>query len=61
MVPGVYILLCPQEEKAHSSYYTFSSTIIKTIETPVCDYIIMARSLLNWKKTQITKKDMENL
>ena len=31
MVPGVYILLCPQEEKVHSSYYTFSCTIIKKI------------------------------
>ena len=39
LVPGVYILLCPQEEKVHY------------------DYTVMARSLLNWKKTQTTKKD----
>ena len=31
MVPGVHILLCPQEEKVHSSSYTFSCAIIKTI------------------------------
>ena len=57
MVPGVYILLCPQEEKVHSSSYTFSCTIIKKIKNPLCDYIIMARSLLNWKTTQTTEKD----
>ena len=57
MVPGVYILLCPQEEKVHSSSYTFSFTIIKNIKNPLCDYIIMARSLLNWKTTQATEKD----
>ena len=31
MVPGVYILLFPQEEKVQSSSYTFSCTIIKKI------------------------------
>ena len=31
IVPGVYILLCPKEEKVHSSSYTFSCTIIKKI------------------------------
>ena len=32
--------------------YTLSSTFIKKISTFVCHYIIMARSLLNWKKTK---------
>ena len=31
MVSGVYILLCPQEEKVHYFSYTLSCTIIKTI------------------------------
>ena len=31
MVPGVYILLCPQEEKVNSPSYTFNWTIIKKI------------------------------
>ena len=31
MVLGMYILLFPQEEKVHSSSYTFSCTVIKII------------------------------
>ena len=31
MVTGVYILLCPQEEKVHSFPYTFSCRFIKKI------------------------------
>ena len=31
IVPGVYILLFPQEEKVNFSSYTFSCTIIKKI------------------------------
>ena len=30
-MPGVYILLCPQEEKVHSFPYKFSCTFIKKI------------------------------
>ena len=50
VVPGVYILLCFLGEKVHSSSYIFSCTIIKRTWTPVCDYITVTRSLLNWKK-----------
>ena len=46
----------PQEEKVHSSSYTFSCAIIKKIENPLYDYIIVARSLLNWKTIQTTEK-----
>ena len=46
----------PQEEKVHFFSYTFSCTIIKNIKNPLCDYIIMTRSLLNWKTTQATEK-----
>ena len=56
VVPGLYILLCPQEEKVYSSSYTFSYTIIKKIEALVGDYIIKARSLLTWKKHKQQKK-----
>ena len=35
--------------------YTLSSTIIKKIWTFVCHYIIIARSLLNWKKKTQTR------
>ena len=63
MMPDVYILLPPQEEEVHSSgraqIYTFSSTFIKKISIFVSHYIIMARSLLNWKSE--TKKQTMNL
>ena len=48
---------CVPRKKRYSSSYTFSCTIIKKIKNPLCDYIIMARSLLNWKTTQTTEKD----
>ena len=56
MVPGVYLLLSPQEEEEECIFflraqmYTFSSTFIKKIETFFYYYIIMARLLVNWKK-----------
>ena len=55
MVQGVCILLFLPGRKGTSSSYTFSCTVIKKIKNPFCGYIIMARSLLNWK-TQ-TEKD----
>ena len=56
MMPGVHILLSPHEKKqeVHSSSWRaqISSIFIKKTLTFVCHYIIMARSLLNWKKIQ---------
>ena len=56
MVPGVYIFVSPRK-KVHSSPYTFSCTIIQNIKNPLSDYIIMARSLLNWKTTRTTENN----
>ena len=61
MVPGVYILECPQEEEVHSSFWGYiythsaaqSSKRFKSLSDTILG--IMARSLLNWKKTQTRK------
>ena len=55
---SVHFTVSPRKRRyIHSSCYTFSCTITKKIKNPLCDNIIMARSLLNWKTTQTTEKD----
>ena len=54
MVPGVYILLSPQEEETsfflRAQMYTFSSTSLKKIQTFVWHRLTKPKLLMNWKK-----------
>ena len=42
MVPGVYILLCPQEEKEHSFSYIFNCAVIKRFK-------LLSLTILLWE------------
>ena len=56
MVSVAYIILSPQEENVHFPSWghrcTHSAVQSSKRFKPICHYIIMVKSLLNWKKTQ---------
>ena len=58
MVPGVCILLCPSGRESTLFFLHIQLHNHQEDENPHCDYIIMARSLLNWKATQIIQKNV---